>query len=471
MIEINKNRVLLIYPSFPGENRIPDRPPLGLLTIAAPLIKQGMEVCILDERAIDNFDDRLRDELRKGPLCVGISSLSGRHIKGALRVSKLVKTISDIPVVWGGVHASIEPRSTIQHALVDIIVREDGEETFPKLLDCLRKSYTNLYNVPGIAFKENGNIVQTDSAEPAKIENLPLIPFHLINFKNYKSRGFWTHTSNLIIMETSRGCPFSCSFCTESVRKKKWRALEPERVINDIKEYIGKYNIREFTFIDDNFFGNIKRGEKIVELMIKEELGIRWYTNIRADYMARVNHKFVKQLEKSGCQCLTFGAESGSERILKMINKHATKGEVIRANRKLVPANITPHFVTIRGFPTETRKELIKTYQLNIQLLLENKKAICDTPFLITTPGTSLAKQCLQDKTDQYTLEDWSKIFDAASGKRPDWALEETFNFIKQNKKLVTAISQANRIENSKWCNIKLRLYLRWARFWLKLTN
>ena len=101
-----KDRVVLVYPAYPGEGQKPDRPPLGLLTVAAPLVEQGMEVCLLDERAEKDFDARLSDELKKNPLCVGVSSMSGRHINGALRVSRLVKEQSSIPVVWGGVHPS-----------------------------------------------------------------------------------------------------------------------------------------------------------------------------------------------------------------------------------------------------------------------------------------------------------------------------------------------------------------------------
>ena len=102
-----KERVILVYPANPGESRRPDRPPLGILTVAAPLIQSGIDVCILDERAEKYFDTKLTEELAKKPICVGISSMSGRHIYGALRVSKFIKEQSNIPVVWGGVHPTI----------------------------------------------------------------------------------------------------------------------------------------------------------------------------------------------------------------------------------------------------------------------------------------------------------------------------------------------------------------------------
>ena len=466
-----KDRVILIYPAYPERNETPDRPPLGLLTVAAPLVEQGMEVCFLDERAESDFDARLSDELKKNPLCVGISSMSGRHITGALRVSRLVKEQSSIPVVWGGVHPSLEPESTVRHELVDIIVRDDGEETFPKLLAALKEPNPNLQNIRGIGFKENGHVVMTEPAEPSQIENLPLLPFHLVDYSKYVSREIWTTEKDLLPMETSRGCPFSCTFCTESVRKKKWRALSPERVVSDIKQYIQKYGIRNFTFIDDNLFGNIKRGERIVELLVQENVGIKWYTNVRTDYMAKARPDFIAFLEKTGCRLLTFGAESGSPRILKMINKRADKKDVIVTNRKLARSSIFAHFVAIRGFPTETRRDSIDTFLLGIQILLENRKAIFDLPFLIPTPGTLIAQQCLGERSDTYTMEDWAKTFDVEREGCPPWVLPETFSFIMWCARLRGIIMQTNRKDVSPWQNFKLRLWLRFYRITLKLMR
>ena len=205
----SNNRVLLAYPAGKRDDREPDRPPLGLLTVAGPLVEQGMEVCLLDERAEKDFDSRLAEELKKRPICVGISSMSGRHISGAMRISQQIKAQSTIPVVWGGVQASLEPLSTIRHELVDLIVRDDGEETFPHLLAEIQNGCRNLDNIKGIGFIRDGQPVLTESADPAKIEDLPLVPFHLVDFEKYRSTEPWTSERNLLPLETSRGCPFS----------------------------------------------------------------------------------------------------------------------------------------------------------------------------------------------------------------------------------------------------------------------
>lgn len=454
--------VLLIFPSLGSEKKKPDRPPLGVLTVAAPLVKKGITVTVLDERAEDDFDHKLLKELRKEPLCVGISSMSGRQITHGLRISKLVKESSTAPVVWGGVQASLEPRSMIEHDMVDIIVRDDGEETFPRLIEALEDKNPDLDQIEGIAFKYNDRMIFTDPPKPADIEEIPPIPFHLVDFNNYEPdpKNNWISDPKQIIpIETSRGCPYSCTFCTESVRKKKWRALAPDRVINNIKYYIRRYGICNFTFIDDNMFGNIKRGEKIVERLAREKLGINWYTNIRTDYMSKVDSSFISTLEGSGCKMLTFGAESGSERILKMINKKATPEEVITTNRKLARSNIIPHFVTIRGFPTETKNDLTETFLLNSQLLIENKRAVCDSPFLIATPSTKIAEMCLGDQIKSYKLEDWANIIDLFKDEKPPWVLDETYEFINNHRAFYVLTSKTNR--SSRTLNIIYRFILR----------
>ena len=435
---MNSNHILLVFPELGLNPEKPDRPPLGLLTIAGPLLDRGYAVSILDERAEDDFEKKLFKELEKDPICVGISSMSGHHIRNALRISKTIKEKSIAPIVFGGVQASIAPESIIKHPLVDIIVIDDGEVTLLKITEALANQRC-LSNIPGIAYKQNNEIIFTDAPIPVDIQINPLIPFHLIDFDKYEVTQNWSWVSdkNIIPMETSRGCPYSCSFCTESVRKKKWRALTPNQVIEQIKYYQNAYSINDFTFIDDNFFGNSKRAEKILDLMIEEDIHIGWYTNIRSDFLARANDSLLEKIVISGCRMLTFGAESGSARILEMINKEASIEDILVANRKLSKFDIIPHYVTIRGFPTETKKDLIDTFLLNIRLFFDNDNAIFDMPHLIPTPGTRIARECLGKETDGYSLEDWAKIFDLEYYDKSQWIKDETYHLMLNTNEIV----------------------------------
>jgi anaerobic magnesium-protoporphyrin IX monomethyl ester cyclase len=179
---------------------------------------------------------------------------------------------------------------------------------------------------------------------------------------------------------------------------------------------------------------------------------------IRSDVFEKNDSSFPKQLEESGCKMLTFGAESGDERILELVNKKASVEHVISANRKLKVTDIRPHFVTIRGFPTETKKEIARTYSLMGKLLLENKKAIFDSPCLIATPSTKMAEMSLGDLVINYSLEDWAGILDLFQDQKPPWVLDETYEFIQKHPVFMALIS---KLKNPSRINLLYRQIMR----------
>ena len=151
-----------------------------------------------------------------------------------------------------------------------------------------------------------------------------------------------------------------------------------------------------------------------------------------------------------------------------MIKKCATNQNVINANRKLTGSKVIPHFVTIRGFPTETPQEFIQTILLEIQLVLENKKAMCSSPFLIPTPGTAIARQCYSNSLENLDLEDYACVFDMESNQCPSWLAQETFDMNNRLHKVVGAVTGLNRSWITKWQDFKYRLILRCLRPYLK---
>ncbi|MFZ5985895.1 MAG: B12-binding domain-containing radical SAM protein [Bacillota bacterium] len=473
---MNNKTIVLIFPRLNSSEmmeaaKVKDHPPLGILTIAAPLVEQGYDVRILDEQVEKDFYAKLDSVLGDKPICVGISSMSGSHIKSSLRVCKYIKEKSNVPVVLGGVHVSLSPDSSIRNELVDIIIMDDGEEVFFKLVKCLEVE-GDLSKIDGIAFKEGGKVVFNKPAPPSDITKLPKIPYYLVDLDKYQPGflHFWPTEKRILAMETSRGCPYSCSFCTESVRKKKWRSLPAERVIKDIEYYKEKYGVSNFLFIDDNFFGDKKRGEKIIDLMISRNLNINWYTNVRADFLVKAGIAFLKKLEKAGCKMLTFGAESGTQRIMDMIDKNGDVRALFKINNMIKKTNIIPHFCTIRGFPTETKYEVKNTFLLNFKLLIQNRRACCDFPHLIPTPGTKIAKECLGEKVGSYTLDDWEKAFEVElQPEKPIWVLNETYKFMKENKGYIRLISYANRRKLSPVYGFIFRLYLMFVVISIKL--
>lgn len=121
---------------------------------------------------------------------------------------------------------------------------------------------------------------------------------------------------------SSRGCPFSCIFCSSSALFGKiWRARSPENVIEEIRLLKYEYKVREIEFLDDTFTLNNKRAEKICDLLIKENLGIFWSCSSRVD---TINQFLIEKLKKAGCHTIYLGIESGSQKILNIISKGIT---------------------------------------------------------------------------------------------------------------------------------------------------
>lgn len=364
--------------------------PLSLLS-AAKLVSKEFKVKIIDQRIDSNWRKTLKKELKKEPLLIGTTAMLGPQVEFARAVGEEVKKFNpEIPVVWGGPHPSVLPKQTIIDPTVDIIIQGDGEKTFLKLAQALKKK-KSLRKIPGLFFKKGNEVIRTRQAPLIDLNKMPDIPYQLVDVYQYLPRRGEVLTLD---METSRGCPYRCRFCYNPFfNRGRWRALKAEIVLERVKKVVKKYKIKGIWFVDDEFFIDLKRARKIIEGLM--EMNLRWtIQGVTANSVLRMDDSFLSLLEKSGCEQLNIGAESGSSRILKMINKGITPRDILAVNRKLKPYKIMPWFYFMIGFPRETKADVYKTVNLVLQLLKENPKAKisgigCFTPY----PGTFLFKE------------------------------------------------------------------------------
>jgi len=440
--------VILINPSYsnnPILNRSNIRPPLGLLNIAAPLVESNYKVEILDQRVEDNFWDTLQSELKKSPFCVGISCMTGNQIKYALEISKFIKNHSNIPAIWGGVHPTLEPLSTIRNGFIDVVIIGEGDYTFLEIVKSIEHN-KSFENIRGIAFKEKVKVITTLPAKLVELEKLPKIPFHLIDFSDYKQKNdFFNFRSDIIApLETSRGCSHRCTFCFQSKSPfNKWRAQSVERMISDVRDLVEEYNIKAITFNDDNFLVDLKRGEAFSRALIKEKLDVEWYTSIRPDTVNRVN--YLDKLEKSGLKSITIGIESGSQKILSLIKKGALPREFIEANRKLSKTNIKPLYCAIQGFPYETVEDIKMTYGLIIKLIGENKNCRIDLLKLIPTPSSEILYHCVKKGFKKpTTLEGWVDVIGSDYDVAAPWVDGKLEKWVGKHKLFLKSLAFRN---------------------------
>ena len=380
--------------------------PSALLSVAR-FIDKDYKIKIIDQRIDKNWKKHILKELNQNPLCVATTCMTGMPIKSTLEISKFVKDNSNIPVIWGGQHPTILPEQCLENENIDFVVKGEGEITFYELIKALEKN-KSLKTIKGISYKKNKKIVHNPDRGFADLNKFPSLPYHLINIKNYLTKRLNIPS---LYMETSRGCPNNCGFCyNKFFNKCKWRALSAENVIKNIKQVVDDFKIKNIYLYDDNFFVNTKRAEDIIGGIIKEKFDIMWEPQgSDINYVNRLSDKSLKLLEKSRCSRLTFGVESGSKRILNLINKQIYPKNVLDLNKKLSEYKIVANYNFMSGFPTETMEDLKKTTYLSLNLLKQNKNATISNILIYTPyPGTDLYPLALQQGLVQpEVLEKW----------------------------------------------------------------
>jgi len=403
--------IILLQPQVGDWDNIRSHPsvPLGLLS-ASRLAAKEFSTILIDTRLNADWKEQIKKELKKHPLCVGITSMTGRQISYAMEISKFVKKTSNTPVVWGGIHCSLLPETTIKNDNIDFLVTGEGEVTFLELARALAKK-SELKNVAGIWYKSGGKIYNTPPRPFINdLDSLPKLPLSLISLNDYLPVFKGRRT---LYIETSRGCPNQCAFCYNTAyNKNTWRPFSAERVVKGISSLARSFKINSFYIIDDNFFVDLKRAEKIAQGIIDEKLNLFFeIQGISINSALKMDKDYLKLLVSAGIKKVHFGVESASQNILKAVNKRINIEDVIKINRLWSKYDITIQYNFMCGFPGETISDIRKTIGLIFQIMKENPNALISplcpyTPY----PGTTLYEKGLDNNfIRKDSLSDWQK--------------------------------------------------------------
>lgn len=406
--------VIMLFPKTGEDMGGSITPPFGVLAASSIINQEGYKIKIIDQRIDKNWKNTLAGELKTNPLFAGISCMTGSQIGFALEMTKFLKENNkDIPLIWGGMHPTILPMQTLQDENVDIVVIGEGEETLRDLTHAIEKNIP-LKAVEGIAYKKDGKVFQNGLRNLLDPNTLPETPWNLINSEDYITASLYVSEGKRMmdIGETSRGCPYRCAFCCSSeVKRHIWRPMTAEKSIDLIVNNVKRFNLDSIWLRDDNFYVDLKRAENIFKGIIDSGIDIKWYTaGTRMNSFLSMTPEFIKLMIKSGGNALKFGAESGSNRILKMVSKGQTVNDILTANRRAKKYDLISSYAFIGGFPTETIDELMMTIDLMIRLPKENPKAIIESLCMYTPhPCTKLYDVAMQLGLKPPTkLADWA---------------------------------------------------------------
>jgi len=336
-------RIALINPRFrlPIDTRT--SPHLGLAYLAAVSQRRGDVVRVHDA---DVETEPLRQFVADfRPDIVGITA-NTPQVKQAWRSALAIGEVIDVPVVLGGPHVSVESEGLDFESLgqpgVHIVARGEGEATWAEVcnrLDAWKRdqevhSTLQLFDpavdywkgLQGISYRTSDGALHRNPNRPpiADLDSLPWPAYDLFKMERYTSLQPATDAvegSRSFSLMTSRGCPYRCTYCSQSVMPVRWRARSPEGVLDEWRHLVRDRGAQEIGVLDDSANIQVKRLEKLCDLLIAERLHhVPWIfvNGIRANLAER---PFLSRLQEAGLKRLAFGVETGDPEMLKSIDK------------------------------------------------------------------------------------------------------------------------------------------------------
>jgi anaerobic magnesium-protoporphyrin IX monomethyl ester cyclase len=403
---MGSKKIVFFFPAFSSQEATA---PLGILAVSTPLLRAGYEVRIVDSTITPNFHQRVLEELDDA-LCLAVSLVTGPMIRETVEIARAAKERYPArPVILGGWHPSLLPDQTLAAEYVDIVVKGQGEEA---MLEIVRRieAGESPEGVAGAGYKQDGRLVFNPPRALKPIRELPPKAYHLADFDAYQrvcGRRWAMYTSSL-------ACPFNCSYCTnEGVYGRKWNALAADQVVEEVSDLVTRYGLSLLWVVDDNFLVDRERAVAIAEGLVRTGVRFDWSIQASTNLVVRFTVEELKLLRRAGLSQVSQGADSGSPKILHLMNKDFQKLETIyEAARKLTEAGIRPSFNMIFGFPGEGEAERRDSIRLIMNICRQYPGAEFWTNIFTPYPGAPVMQQAFELGIEvPRTLEGWADFF------------------------------------------------------------
>jgi len=281
-----------------------------------------------------------------------------------INIAKKCKQLNpDSMIIFGGHQATFTDIETLNtFPFVDIVVRGEGELTLLDLMNHI-KDKKELFEVDGITYRHNGQVIRNKQRVLIEdLDSLPLPAYHLMSDIKYKKL-FKKHR---IPISVGKGCPFKCSFCVGTLMDRQYyRMRKPENIIKEIKFLKQEYGVNRFFLGHDNLLAKRKPAEEMCHSFIENNIDIRWSCFSRIE---TIDASFLELLSKAGCEEISFGIDSGSPRMQKIIKKNLRLGLVSDVIKECHKHNISTVTSFIVGFPEEKQEDINLTLNMALNL-------------------------------------------------------------------------------------------------------
>jgi len=381
-------RIVLVHPT--GSNWVPGKKditatanrmaPLGLLSIAAWLDKEGHEVFVHDclgPRGPQRNTAHAATILDYHPDLVGFSATTSGFLDGYDLAARIKTARPGIQIVFGGVHISALGAILLKDfEHIDFLCRGEGEVTLAQLA-----SGKPHEQIEGLIWRNGGRAVTNPGR--TVIKDLDTLPFPAYDKLKGFPRGYNLPLFSFILssgatMVTSRGCPYQCSYCDRSVFKKSYRFNSAEYVYEHMLYLRKQFGVRHINIYDDLFTANRRRILELCNRLIRKPLGMHFNCAIRA---GQADDELLRMLKKAGCLMLSLGIETGDTDLLEF-HKPGVHMDDIRSTVKQIQANrLRVKGLFMMGLPGETEASIQKTSDYVMSLDLDDMNMSKFTPF------------------------------------------------------------------------------------------
>jgi radical SAM superfamily enzyme YgiQ (UPF0313 family) len=322
-------------------------------------------------------------------------------------LKKVFKHFPSKKVFLGGEHVSACYEKIIeQFPNIAACVIGEGEESVIELLDAFDKDQS-IDHVHGIAFLKDGKVVATPKRRRrANLTDLPRPSWRGVPIYKYLENycGVNSLARKAIPMVATRGCPYSCTFCTvPNMWDSKWFARPPEDVVDEICDYVQKYGVNHIDFVDLTLVINKKWMHRLCDLLIATKLDLTWAIPI-GTRTENIDKELLLKMKAAGLQRVMYSADGGDEKTLNRIKKSLDISHFNQIVKETSKIGIVVKVALIFGFPGQTKSEIFKAFLLLNKLVWMGARDITCLSF-VPYPRTELFEQLNLDY-DYNSIED-----------------------------------------------------------------